>query len=67
LKIDESAPDRPVGKAFVEDNAPSGDYKALLTDNQEPVPIGKEEDDRTFTPLARQWSLWKQIDPVALS
>lgn len=65
LKIDESAPLRPVGKVIEE---PSGDYKGLLTDGMEPVNIGKDEDDdRTFTPLAREWSLWKQIDPVALA
>lgn len=64
LKIDESAPLRPIGKIIEE---PSGDFKALLTDGIEPVNIGTEDEPRDFNPLPRQWSLWKQIDPVALS
>jgi YHS domain-containing protein len=64
LKPDESAPLRPIGKVMEE---PSGDYKSLLTDGIEPVNIGTEDDPRDFMPLPRQWSLWKQIDPVALS
>jgi hypothetical protein len=64
LKSDESAPLRPIGKVIEE---PSGDYKSLLTEGIEPVNIGTEDDPRDFMPLPRQWSLWKQIDPVALS
>ena len=52
LKPDETGPNRPIGKQ-IED---AGDYKSLLTEG-----IEMEEGN-----LARQWSLWRQTDPVAL-
>ena len=53
IKTNESAPLRPIAKQ-IEDG---GDFKGLLTDG-----IEMEEGN-----LARQWSLWRQTDPVALS
>jgi len=52
VKSNESAPNRPIAKQ-IEDG---GDYKSLLTEG-----IETEEGH-----LARQWSLWRQTDPVAL-
>jgi YHS domain-containing protein len=52
VKPNESAPNRPIAKQ-IEDG---GDFKGLLTDG-----IEMEEGN-----LARQWSLWRQTDPVAL-
>jgi hypothetical protein len=53
VKSNASAPNRPIAKQ-IEDG---GDFKSLLTEG-----IEMEEGN-----LARQWSLWRQTDPVALS
>jgi len=54
VRSDPTIPLRPVGKQL----EGGGDFKSLLTD-----PLFEEQPEGT---LARQWSLWKQTDPVAL-
>jgi len=53
IKHSDSSPLRPVAK-IIEDGA--GDFKSLLTEGIEDEGV-----------LPRQWSLWKTIDPVALT
>ena len=55
IRPDESVPLRPIAKRL----EGCGDFKACLTDAFEDAPEGVE-----FLP--RQWSLWRQTDPVAL-
>jgi len=54
IRSDSTIPLRPVPKQL----EGAGDMKALLTE-----PLFEDQPEGT---LARQWSLWKQIDPVAL-
>jgi YHS domain-containing protein len=53
IKPNQSAPNRPIATQI----EGGGDYKGCLTE-------GIETDTGA---LARQWSLWRQTDPVALS
>jgi hypothetical protein len=54
IRIDATVPLRPIAKQL----EGGSDFKGLLTD-----PLFEEQPEGV---LARQWSLWKQTDPVAL-
>ena len=58
LREDESIPLRPIGRGWPEGGP--ADFRACLTEALEEPKEGEPE------PLPRQWSLWRQTDPVAL-
>lgn len=58
LREDESVPLRPIARGWPEGGP--ADFKSCLTEPLEEPKEGEPE------PLPRQWSLWRQTDPVAL-
>jgi YHS domain-containing protein len=64
LQNDESAPLRPIGRVIQD---PSGAFKDLLQDGFDPDPESETFDGIGEGRLPRQWSMWRQQDPVCLS